>query len=176
MVKWFWIQDTNKNVSCQFFLHVGVSTKCELNQIYWSDTNLVPCLASGATLTIQFVKSQVEAVPQFLWNFAAFLGKHRPSSAFEGSFHWCRLEGPGGPNIGFKTFFSRPPFRKRTSMFSKPPPPVRWVMFIDMAQGSTPEDGRQVTTKGVLKGGYFVRIFVRQWSSLQKDCIPLWTG
>ena len=49
------------------------------------------------------------------------------------------------------------------------PAPVRWVMFIDIKpKDSTPEDGRQVTTK-VFFGGYCVTIFVRQWSSLQNQ-------
>ena len=118
------------------FLHVGVSTKCELNQIYGSNTNLVPCLASGATLTIQFLKSplkQFRSSYETLQFFEPNIGLHQPlvivslmsPRRSRRSKHWLQ-----------NVFFDPYAVSKTKIRFSRTlPAPVRWVMFIDMAQG-----------------------------------------
>lgn len=78
----------------------------------------------------------VEAVPQFLWNFEVFSGKHRPSSAFGYSFIDVASKVPEVQTLASKRLFWPVRCFETKIRFSRTlPAPVRWVMFIDMAQG-----------------------------------------
>lgn len=123
----------------------------------------------------------VEAVPQFLWNFAVFWTKHRPW-AFGYSFidvaskvsevkHWLQ-------NLFFDPSAGN---RKRIfDVLEISQHPSVGLCSLTWPKDSTPEDGRQVTTKGVFLGGivsrflfasgavFKIKLKETNWSSVRK--------